>query len=317
MLHPTFFPLRHLCLAAVSLIAAGLLSQAALAQTSLFNDGTDTGWTRYDPIAVALGQQTGATGSTWTFPGGAYQLKASASPNKNLLGPGRSGSLRSATEYTDFCVSVDILPGWDSVPDQAFGILARIPVSSVGPGTTDGYALTYQTESNDIQISRMTDEDPVEVAQPVAVTLDPAKSYRMVFLGSGSDLKGYIFQLPDIVTPIVAVQGTDATYSAGVCGVVVYDNGGNAGAQATFDNYAASSLATPTLTQSVSGSEISLQWPLSAMHYVLQVSSTLGLNEWADVTDGSVFLNGTDGRQELVTEPTLNHPNRFFRLRPR
>ena len=308
---------KSLRIAAASLLIGSAPIPTATAQTSLFNDGTDSGWTRYDPIAAALGQANGATGNTWTFQNGGYRLTAAASPNPAQLGPGRSGSLRTDTTYSQFCVSVDILPGWDLVADQAFGLLARVPPNSMGPGTTDGYAFTYQTDGRDIQISRLTNEDPTAVSEVVAVTLEPTKSYRMLFIGDGSDFKGYIFELPNIVTPIVAVSGSDPTYTSGHLGLVVYDNGGNAGANALFDNYAAGSLAQPTLALSAVGSELTFSWPLSAMHHVLQRSTSLAQNDWEDVIDGSVFLDGITGRQALTTEPTVNFPHRFFRLRPR
>src|SRR5437870_8481172 len=91
---------------------------ALVAQSDDFNDGNDTGWTRYSPLAPY-----GVPG-VFSFPNGGYRIQTTApSPSPTQLGNGRAGSLRLDTSYTDFFVSVDLVNWNDSLP-QAAGILA-------------------------------------------------------------------------------------------------------------------------------------------------------------------------------------------------
>lgn len=212
-----------LCLAVLAGVSTGQ------SQSDDFNDGNDTGWTRYDPLAGF-----GAP-ATFSFPGGnSYRIQAGVSPNPGLLGPGRAGSVRADQTYTDFSASFDLVD-WDNAQDQAFGLLARI--SQPGLGTTDGYAFTYSTDGS-IDISRILDEAPSGVAT-ASVTLNPANDYRFVFTGSGSSLSGAVFDLANLSTPLATINGTDATYAGGILGLIVFDNSGTGAPDATFDNYAA------------------------------------------------------------------------------
>jgi len=216
-------------------LSFGLLSfigvSTARAQTDNFNSGTDTGWTRYDPLA-GLGAP-----ATFSFPGGnTYRIQAAVSPNPGVLGPGRAGSLRTDQTYSDFAVSFDLVD-WNNSQDQAFGMLAR--VSQPGLGTTDGYAFTYATDGS-IQISRILNEAASTVGG-AAATLNPANDYRFVFTGSGSSFVGAVFDLANLSTPVATVSGTDATYASGFLGLIVFDSSptGTGATDATFDNYAA------------------------------------------------------------------------------
>src|SRR4051812_26011423 len=87
--------------AAVVALLLGL-SSAARGQSDDFDDGDDAGWTRYDPLAAV-----GAAGQ-WTFPGGAYRIRAAVSPDPGALGPSRVGSLRQDQSYTDFRAAIDL-----------------------------------------------------------------------------------------------------------------------------------------------------------------------------------------------------------------
>jgi hypothetical protein len=202
----------------------------AQAQTDDFNDGNDTGWTRYDPLAGF-----GAP-ATFSFPGGGYRIQAGVSPNPGLLGPGRAGSVRTDQSYSDFSVSFDLVD-WNNAQDQAFGALARL--SQIGLGTTDGYAFTYATDGS-IDISRILNEAASNVAT-ASVTLNPLNDYRFVFSGTGSSFVGSVFDLANLSTPVATVSGTDATYASGFLGVLVFDNSptGTGAPDATFDNYVA------------------------------------------------------------------------------
>src|SRR5258708_1996342 len=63
------------------------LCRAQVLVSDNFNDGNDTGWTHFEPLAPF-----GAPG-TFSFPNADYRIQATASPDA-MLGPGRAGSLR-------------------------------------------------------------------------------------------------------------------------------------------------------------------------------------------------------------------------------
>jgi hypothetical protein len=211
-----------------------LLSAAPLArgQADDFNDGNDTEWTRYSPLAPF------GAGATYSFPSGGYKIAAPPSPDRGNLGPARAGSFRPNV-YTRFYASVDLV-NWNDALDQAFGLLAR--VTTPGLGTTNGYAFTYATQGPSIDISRITAEAPAGVAA-MNFQLDPAQDYRLVFEGNGTTLTGSVYALSDLSTPLATISGDDATYASGISGLVIFDNTGSTspgvGADATFDNYVA------------------------------------------------------------------------------
>ena len=228
---------RH-ALAALAVTAFLFAAPPARGQTDNFNDGDDAGWSRFSPLG------TFGAGGVYTFPDGGYRIVAPGSPDPAQLGPGRAGSFRNDASYSRFYVAVDIID-WDDALDQSFGVLARVDPGSVGLGTLDGYAFTYSNDGPSIDISRVVNEDPVEGTAGV-VTLTPGQDYRLVFEGNGDQLRGAVYALSDLVTPLAEVNRTDATYATGISGLVVFDNGnGAAGANAVFDNYLAGVVPEP------------------------------------------------------------------------
>src|SRR6266700_6616496 len=150
---------RSRCLACLGLVAslAWLSSSPTLqAQSDNFNDGNDTGWTRYSPF-----DPFGAP-AEFSFPNGAYRIQGALSPAPDQLGPARAGSLRQDVVYTNFYIAVDVID-WDDSVRQAFGILARI--NNFGLGTTTGYAFTYDRGSGVTMTSGDTDLTSI-VCQP-------------------------------------------------------------------------------------------------------------------------------------------------------
>jgi hypothetical protein len=207
-----------------------------------FNDGNDTGWTHYEPLA-AFG-----SGGTYQVVNGQYRLASlTPSPDPGALGPGRVGSIRNDANYTDFVASIDLID-WDTGLNQAFGLLAR--VTTPGLGTTNGYALSYAT-NGDLDITLLTGELTDDLDQGVDVSLDPAKDYRLVFEGHGPNLTGKLFDLENLATPIAVTHASDRTWTSGTTGVFVYDNTrtASATADATFDNFSANDAppADPTV----------------------------------------------------------------------
>src|SRR5687767_2235651 len=184
---------------AVLLLAA--IPALANAQTDDFNDGSDQPeWTRYDPIGSHPSLPDIAT---FSFPNGGYRIQTAPSPAPSSVGPGRAGSFRAESNYMDFYVTVDIV-NWDTNVNQAFGILAR--VTQIGLGSSDGYAMTWDAQGRDLDISVFTDEAPV-AAQNQSSGGDVAdmmlgRTYRMVFAGKGSQLLGEIYELPNLNIPM-------------------------------------------------------------------------------------------------------------------
>lgn len=258
-----------------------------------FNDGNDTtpapAWTRYDPIQT-LGQifinPSFPPQNTWSFPGGnTYRLQASVSVDPSNFGPGRVASVQPNVQ-TDFRIAVDIVD-WDQAQEQAIGMLSRL--SSIGPGSTDGYALTYQVLDGDIDISKVTDEAPsgVAVSGEDSFVLDPAKDYRFVFTGQGNALRALVFELPETMNPLVDCLGFDSSYAGGVNALLGFDNSGGFGtADVTFDNYSDTPIGNPNVSLTLGsgpGGEVTITWPAQIeCVWVLETTSTIG-GAWSTV----------------------------------
>ncbi|MEY2409568.1 MAG: hypothetical protein QOF48_2238 [Verrucomicrobiota bacterium] len=248
---------------------------ALIAQSDDFNDGNDTGWTRYAPLG-----SFGVPGF-FSFPNGGYRLETRTATG-NASNPGRIGSIRMDAVYTNFYLSVDVVD-WKDNTRQAFGLLARL--QNVGLGTTKGYAFTYERgsgvtmTSGATDISRITNEAPTSLPTgPDAYHMNPAKDYRFTFSGRGSALEGSIYELPNVTTPVLTISTTDSTYTNGVCGLVAYDNSGGLGVtDVTFDNYFAADIKPPRLTYEFNESfkEFILRWPPEYAGWVLQSTESL------------------------------------------
>ena len=308
-------PCRTGAIAALVLFSISSLPCGLQAQSDNFNDGNDSGWTRYDPLGdLGLGPQ-----ATFTFPDGGYRIRATKNPQlPPEVSVARAGSLRQDVTYTNFYVAVDLVK-WDDTVRQAFGILAR--VDTPGLGTTRGYAFTYERgsgvtpTSGDLDISTLTGEQPDGVTTgPSAIHLDATKQYRFVFIGKGPNLEGRVYELPDTTTPLISIMGTDSTYASGTAGLVIYDNSGTAGPinpDATFDNYFATDVEPPHLLVSINTfGEAAVCWTNPGPAFVLQGAATLPSTSWTDLP-GPYF---SDGDKLCYTDPAATGI-RFFRLR--
>jgi hypothetical protein len=218
-----------------ALAVFALLSGTAWAQTDNFNDGNDTGWTRYSPLAPF------GAAATYTFPNGAYRIRCPVSPDPGLLGPARAGSLRSNNSYSRFSVAVDLV-AWDADVDQVSGILTC--VSDVGLGTTDGYALDYQHTVGNLQIILVTDEAPLATLVEKKASLTPGACYRFLFTGAGGDLLGQVFLTNNLTVPLASASTFDTTYAEGIVGLFGFNVPGTGGFDATFDNFEAKEPGT-------------------------------------------------------------------------
>ena len=286
---------------AVLVLAA--LPALLYAQSDDFEDGNDNGWTHYNVIGVG----------SYTVANGGYRLRTSPSPNPAIYGPGRTGALHTDITYTDFYISVDIV-NWDTNLNQAFGILARC--TDIGPGSTDGYALTWDRGGRDLDISIFTNEVPANVPgqAPGNADLKPGKIYRMIFMGQGTRLTGEIYELPNLDTPLASIGCDSDRWPSGVCGLIVYDNtsAANGTTDTTFDNYLGLPSRPPRLKiESLDFGDIRISWPADPTNYVLQATSTLGV-DWTDITENI----GESGGIRSYTDSSYVQDLRFYRLRP-
>jgi hypothetical protein len=197
-----------------------------------FNDGNAQGWAQHDPLNVG----------NFSFPGGnSYRLQAGASPNLNVLGPGRIAAFRNDLNLTDFQISVDAIDWLEN--NQFFGILAR--TRQIGLGTLDAYLLSYSpgwftnAPYARFAIDRLDNEGRTRLIEQRFDPLDTDHQYRFVFSGNGDQLSGALYDLAnpnELVLPLLITS--DATYTAGVPGIVVVGSlVNNALSDATFDNF--------------------------------------------------------------------------------
>ena len=282
----------------------------ARGQSDNFDDGNDTGWTRYAPLAP-YGVPT-----VFSFPGGGYRIQTTA-PTGDPNNPGRAGSFRTDVTYTDFYVSADLV-NWNNDTRQAFGVLARI--ATPGLGQTTGYAFTYERgsgvtpTSGDLDIVRLDGEVPTAIETgPSGYHLDPAKDYRFVFTGRGAEFEGRLYELPDTTTPVVTIAAYDTQYPSGYGGLVIFDNsGGNGVTDATFDNYRAFPEEPPLLSIGAAAAPagMTVTWPATFSGFRLYSTPTWPAADggWTEETDIA-----TDGLLWYHHEG-MGVDTKFFRL---
>jgi hypothetical protein len=208
-----------------------------------FNNQSDAGLTRFNPLAGVAGQP----GGTFMFPQLAagnygYELASPGVPSALVpaIGQARLYSFDTGVSLINFSTSADIVH-WNDTLGQAFGVGGR--ASNLGLGTSDGYGAFYVTKAgNDgntgtLLIDSFTNEN-VTTLQQVNVTLDPSKSYRILFTGVGANLTASLFDLSSQTVPVATVTANDSTYTSGFSGVIASANLGTptSAVDVTFDN---------------------------------------------------------------------------------
>ena len=270
-------------------------AESAPVPTDDFNDGNDAGWTRVNPVGVG----------TYSFPGGALRIAAAATPDPVNMGPARAGNLRTGQVLTDFCVAVDVMD-FSAAEDAAVGLLAR--VTNPGPGTLNGYSLTYQTQDNDLEINRITGEAPQKIsAGSVSAALDPMRRYRMVFAGRGSRIQGRVYDLQSGGPPVAVVTADDSTWASGLAGPIVFSDS-NTAAGATFDTWHAGAVAPPPLGITKDAGGNALLWWQEAAAACHRLETSTDLSNWSVVTDLPAFA------ADMASLQVAGSGNRFYRL---
>jgi hypothetical protein len=245
---------------------------SAIAQSDNFDDGNDTSpvaWTHYSLPNIPPGlpppyptlPEPGYWGAaTYSFPsdgngGKAYRIFAPGITNDLIDAKNARAGSFVATPYSGrFSVAVDLL-AWNAEWRQEAGVLFYF--QDINLGTSDGYTATYSSAYQQLYISQINNEVPTTVAElgTGTVVLDPTHRYRLV--ASSHNGTTFLFQLFDLAqpnTPWTAAIGEDSMYSAGLSGLFVFEQTAppsTQGADATFDNYAASTPGAGTLRATV------------------------------------------------------------------
>ncbi|MBI3849212.1 MAG: hypothetical protein HY298_02815 [Verrucomicrobia bacterium] len=227
-----------------------LLGQLAI--TDDFNDGDDLGWTRYTPAAAPPFNAV----ATFSFPadgvgGKAYEMFGGP-PADVTAGPTRLGAFRNDSTYTDFFSSMDILTFDDKLLASICFMGGRI--NAPGLGTTSGYLVGTGVAGGDAQTAlaitlgeseiMLTLLDPFTGGIALLPALQPAKKYRMVFTGSGSDLRAALYDRTDLLEPLARIAALDSTIPSGISGVGAFNASDSGSTDWTWDNYY--STAAPT-----------------------------------------------------------------------
>ncbi len=293
----------------------GSTASILIAQTSDFNAGNDTGWTRY-----SLPNLPGFSGAaTFSFPaddsgGKAYKIYAPPTMDDPYgVKNARAGSYRASTKYTGrFSVGVDLL-AWNAEWRQEAGLLFYF--QDINLGTSDGYSATYSSGYKTMYISLINDEVATTVGQlsDGSIVLDPTHRYRLV--ASSHDGSTFLFQLFDKAYPTLpwaSVIAQDSTYSSGVPGVFTYEQdypSSTQGAEAVFDNFAASTPAAGSMPATVTdltpppGKKSTTIYPNITVS-ILNRDTSIDINSIKLFMDDSVIPNSA-----LSIEPQVHKPS--------
>jgi len=240
---------------ATAIVLACLAHRGAIAQTfnDDFNDGNDTGWTRYNVL-----QPLGMPG-TYTFPGGnSYSIESPQHyiPAQAQFGGGRAGSIASSTStgFDNFRLTVDVTD-WNDGREYVFGPIAR--TTTPGLGTTNGYLLILNATDHDFQLLRIEGEAPnSDELGTVDIEMPADRDFRIVYSGVGTQLNALVYNRADLSAPLGGFSvdassygpaPTPAPYMTGAVGLIVAqadqpdDPAPPPGAPyaATFDNFRA------------------------------------------------------------------------------
>lgn len=308
--------IRATPLGTVLLLLGGQWSADAQTHFYNFNDtnGLSLAWENTDPIGGLT-----APPATFTFTNGHYQIVAPAQQAPDCdAGPARAGSFLKNVVYSDFYISADLID-FDDTVDQAVGIVAR--VNTPGLQTTGGYLFSWEPGSSslpggpsdgDLDISRLVEEAPIDQIEtaPSGLHLTRGKSYRFVFMGTGTNFEGQVYELPDTIHPLIRLPANDPDnlYKNGQVGLTSSsDQSCNTGADSTWDNFLVTT-AEPRLLASQSGGTVTLSWP--KISFTLQSTPSFGSPAWTTITNG---ITGA-GNQFTYVVPASGGPAEFYRL---
>jgi hypothetical protein len=352
--------------AVLSLLLFGWQSHAqTLPYTEDFNSGTAAGWYTLDSLGLAFGQM----GSV-TFPGGnTCRLAHPAIPSQEYIssvGMARMSSWAPTYTTNHFQMSVDLLDLEETLFRQEFGLNAHArtvgPPMGGAPGT-EAYTFHYLALTDlvtDATDGFVIERTFYEVYQswmggdwsgtnglpwyPGCVAskpyhLDPAKQYRIMFLGSDLHFEGRVYELPDLSKPVLitmcnysSAAGTAYEFTNGLAGIQVQNiYGANDAAEvgqftgpcaATVDNFSVSETysaypgtpSVPSLSVSSPGGTNIVAWPGEVLG-LWAMEQSPALDAGAVWTNVPLWLIEYDAVSGLRKHVATNSPMAFYRLR--
>jgi hypothetical protein len=296
---------------APAFLVALLLGAAAPllpAQSFDFNTGTDTGWTHYSLPAVWA--------ATYSFPaddtgGKAYKIFAPpTNPDPFGLKNARAGSYRPDANFSArFSVGADLL-AWNDAWHQEAGVLFYF--QDINLGTSDGYTATYSSAYKNLYISSINNEVGTTVGKlpDGSIQPDPTHRYRLVASShDGFTLLLQLFDKSEPNAPWVSVIAQDSTYTAGRCGLFVFEQNypsATEGAEATFDNY----LATTPPTGGMPATITDLSPPPAGKATVVYPTVSVNILDRDTTVDTTSIVISLDGvwipNTSLIIDPQVH-----------
>lgn len=278
---------------------------------------------------------SGALGPAWSkaqfFPqnytfvdsGAGKALRIQANPVPDAAPA--AAAITQTNIYTDFYVAVDVVD-W-AIKDQALVLLAQwTPGGAAGLAEGTGMILNYDVaqdgegdgdrKGGQLQINSIAPGFAASTKAAADITLEPGRSYRMVFQGVGTIYTGRVYDLHDLTKPLVTIEVDDSTYNIGQSGFLSFSRNGTAGVtDVTIDNYVASAAdpntaLAPALPHPVAGTPfVVTRTPSKRFTNFHPVASGISFQAQT-LTSGQInaaatklFLNGTDVSASLAPLP--------------
>lgn len=288
-----------------------LVGLPTMAQVDQFDDGELDGWTVSDVLA-----EVGAPPAEISFPEGNVRLTSAPSPDPEALGPSRIGAFIDEPIYTDVTTLIDIV-AWDAELAQDIGIIAR--GTTIGLGTTSGYALTLDVDEGAAYLSRLDSEVAATLATG-PVVMEPGKTYRFRLTAVGNFISAGIANADIPNDELIILEAEDDIYDSGVSGF--FNNSGvdDGTTDATYDRFVAFDPSGPSMRPAINAWTLDDAGMLSVDYSVAQsagggyvLESSADLLEWAVLATGGVDLGFTNGSFQATVERQANH---YFRVAP-
>ena len=264
-------------LAALVILSPGATTLPSQTISDNFNDQTDSGaqgtWTHYDLgfwTSYLSGGQISYGTAHYTFPANpagptgnyAYRIQGDPTGADPIgIGPARAASFRADAQYggspysVRFMVGVDLLT-WDPATlDQDVGMLFMVDPATIMPGSTAGYALTYQASDSTLYLSTVSSESPSTIGEQ-QVPLDPTHQYRLVVsTHDGYTFLGTVFDAAQPNNPVASALTQDTTYQnvPGICALLANQeqHPSDLGVDVTFDNFSSTAPAAGAMPATI------------------------------------------------------------------
>jgi hypothetical protein len=259
--------------------------------------------------------------------------------------PGAAPAAAAITQtnvYTDFYVALDVVNWANS--NQALVLLGQwTPGGADGLTGGTGMIFNYNPaqagdnpgnrKGGQLQINSISPGFAAATKSVAEMTLEPGRSYRLVFQAVGTIYTGRIYDLSDLTTPIATIKTDDSTYSTGQCGFLSFSRNGTVGVtDVTIDNYVAAATdpntaPAPAHVHPIAGTPIVVTRTPTARYANLHPAGSGISFQARTFTAGQInaaatklFLNGTDASGSLAPLPanasTVNFSTAAGTLKP-